>query len=88
MVYDKDNHIWRLPLERETSLKKNKEIQRSINYEIGKYVEFENDIEEEVGGEKIKKSYKNKPYIALKKVMQKGYIIPEKLQNKIKKIYK
>lgn len=88
VVYDKDNHIWRVPLERESSLKKNKEIQRSINYEIGKYVEFENDIEEEVGGEKIKKSYKNKPYIALKKVMQKGYIIPDSLQNKVRKIYK
>lgn len=88
VVYDKDNHIWRVPLERETSLRKNREIQRSINYEIGKYVEFDNDIEEEVGGDKIKKSYKNKPYIALKKVMQKGYIIPDGLQKKVRKIYK
>jgi len=86
-VYDKDNHAWRPPLEKQNSLRRNKDIQRTINYEIGRYVEFENDIEEEIGGEKIKKSYKNKPYLALKKVMDKEYNIPEILVSKIKKIY-
>ena len=87
VVYDKDEHIWRTSLERKNSFRKNKEIQRSINYEIGRFVEFENDIEEEIGGEREKKSYKNKPYQALKRVMGKKYTVPETLAEKIKKIY-
>ncbi len=88
VVYDRDDHIWRLPAERETSIRKNREIQRKINYEIGRYVEFENDIEEEIGGEREKKSYKNKPFLALKMVMERNYRIPDSLASKIKKIYR
>ena len=87
VVYDKDGHRWRTPRERENSFRKNKEIQRTINYEIGRYVEFENDIEEELGGKREKKAYKNKPYLALKRVMDKGYKIPDALVKKVKKIY-
>ncbi len=87
VVYDKDEHIWREREERNISHRKNKEIQRLINYEIGNYIEFENDIEEELGGVREKKSFKNKPFLALKQIMRKNYAIPSGLAKKIEKIY-
>ncbi len=88
-VYDKDNHGWRTEYDKENAEYKNKGIQRSINYSIGSYVEFENDIEEEIeSGDREKRNYRHKPFMALKRVMSKGYVIPDKLKFKVEKIFK
>ncbi|MGL6119820.1 MAG: ATP-dependent nuclease, partial [Fusobacteriaceae bacterium] len=55
---------------------------------FGNYLEFSNDIEEEIYNHKReRKNYKNKPFIALQHVMSQDYSIPEKLKEKIIKIY-
>ncbi|MEG0235772.1 MAG: TOPRIM nucleotidyl transferase/hydrolase domain-containing protein [Cetobacterium sp.] len=88
-VYDKDNHKWRNETEIENSNMKNKKIKGLINKYIGDYIEFENDIEEEVyQEERERKNYKNKPYYTLQKISEDEYKIPLKLEEKIKKIYK
>lgn len=88
-VYDKDNHHWRNEKELENSNLKNQEIQRSINKNIGEYLEFENDIEEEIYNEKRdRKNYKNKPYYALNTISSKEYIVPKRLYRKIERIYR
>lgn len=87
-VYDKDNHTWRSKEEIESSNFKNKGIQHSIDYSIGKFVEFYNDIEEEIYHEKReKKSYRNKPFNALKSVMSEEFILPHELELKVRKIW-
>lgn len=88
-VYDKDNHLWRTDEEIENSKQKNRIIENSIKKDIGSCVVFENDIEEEIYQEnREKKNYKNKPFYALKTVANKEFIIPEKLENKIRFIFK
>ncbi|MGL5411162.1 ATP-dependent nuclease [Cetobacterium sp.] len=88
-VYDKDNHKWRNETEIENSNMKNKKIKGLINKYIGDYIEFENDIEEEVyQEERERKNYKNKPYYTLQKISEDEYKIPLKLEEKIKRIYK
>lgn len=88
-VYDKDNHKWRNETEIENSNIKNKKIKGLINKYIGDYIEFENDIEEEVyQEERERKNYKNKPYYTLQKISEDEYEIPLKLEEKIKRIYK
>lgn len=88
-VYDKDNHKWRSETEIENSNMKNKKIKGLINKYIGDYIEFENDIEEEVyQEERERKNYKNKPYYTLQKISEDEYKIPLKLEEKIKRIYK
>jgi len=91
-VYDKDEHIWRDEEVRIVSRRKNKEIRGLINSKIGEIVEFTNDIEEELDGNKgngvIKKNYRHKPFMAIKNISNNNYIIPDKLKNKILKIYK
>lgn len=88
-VYDKDNHKWRNETEIENSNMKNKKIKGLINNYIGDYIEFENDIEEEVyQEERERKNYKNKPYYTLQKISEDEYKIPLKLEEKIKRIYK
>lgn len=87
-IYDKDNHFWRTELEIENSNFKNHSIQKSINYDFGDFVEFDNDIEEELYSEKReRKNYKNKPFNALKTVSEENYIIPAQLEKKIRKIF-
>ncbi len=87
-VYDKDNHGWRTPEELENSNVKNKKIKKIINKHVGSWIEFENDIEEEIYCEKReRKNYKNKPYYTLQKISENDYIISERLIKKIKKIY-
>lgn len=82
-IYDKDNHFWRTELEIENSNLKNHSIQKSINYDFGDFVEFDNDIEEELYSEKReRKNYKNKPFNALKTVSEENYIIPAQLEKK------
>ncbi|MGL4652876.1 MAG: ATP-dependent nuclease [Cetobacterium sp.] len=88
-VYDKDNHEWRSDTELDSSNLKNKKIRGIINRFIGDYIEFENDIEEEICEEKReRKNYKNKPYYTLQKISEKDFVIPKKLENKIRRIYK
>ncbi len=88
-IYDKDNHYWRTDVEIENSNDKNRSIQRAINFKFGDFIEFENDIEEELYNEKReRKNYKNKPFYALKTVSEDDYIIPPSLKEKIEKIYK
>lgn len=75
-------------LEIENSNLKNHSIQKSINYDFGDFVEFDNDIEEELYSEKReRKNYKNKPFNALKTVSEENYIIPAQLEKKIRKIF-
>lgn len=88
VVYDKDNHLWRNEVELFNSNMKNKQIQKMINHKYGHWVEFENDIEEEIYQEnRERKNYKNKPFYALETVMQRGYEIPRYLEEKMRKIY-
>lgn len=87
-VYDKDNHFWRTELEIENSNIKNHSIQKSINYDFGNFIEFDNDIEEELYSEKReRKNYKNKPFNALKTVSEENYVVPAQLEQKIRKIF-
>ncbi|MGL5123792.1 MAG: ATP-dependent nuclease [Fusobacteriaceae bacterium] len=87
-VYDKDNHFWRSETELFNSNNKNRLIHSSINKKIGKWVEFENDIEEELsGGKRERKHYRNKPFNALKMVMDKKFEVPITVKNKIKEIF-
>ena len=87
-VYDKDNHFWRTELEIENSNIKNHSIQKSINYDFGNFIEFDNDIEEELYSEKReRKNYKNKPFNALKTVSEENYTVPAQLEEKIRKIF-
>lgn len=87
-VYDKDNHFWRTELEIENSNIKNHFIQKSINYDFGNFIEFDNDIEEELYSEKReRKNYKNKPFNALKTVSEENYVVPAQLEQKIRKIF-
>ena len=56
--------------------------------DFGDFVEFDNDIEEELYSEKReRKNYKNKPFNALKTVSEENYIIPAQLEKKIRKIF-
>lgn len=88
VVYDKDNHLWRSEVELFNSNQKNKQIQRMINHKLGYWVEFENDIEEEIYHEsRERKNYKNKPFYALETVMKQDYQIPFPFEEKIRKIY-
>ena len=87
-IYDKDNHFWRTELEIENSNLKNHSIQKSINCDFGDFVEFDNDIEEELYSEKReRKNYKNKPFNALKTVSEENYTVPAQLEKKIRKIF-
>ena len=88
VVYDKDNHYWRNETELMNSTLKNKTIQKLISKNLGTWIEFENDIEEEIYDEsRDKKNYKNKPFYALETVIKSGYVLPEKLKEKIIKIF-
>lgn len=87
-VYDKDNHSWRNEKELEFSRRKNKKIKKIINKKIGQYVEFENDIEEEIFNERReRKNYKNKPYYTLQEISKSNFKLSKKLEEKILKIY-
>lgn len=89
VIYDKDNHKWRTEEEIFNSNQKNKMIRSLIKESLGFCIEFENDIEEELYARNNERtSYKNKPFNALKYISDEKYIIPEKLKNKIEKIYK
>lgn len=87
-VYDKDNHFWRTPEEIENSNQKNRIIKKCVRKDVGAWLEFENDIEEEIYQEnRERKNYKNKPFYALKTVTDENYIIPKKLKKKIMRIF-
>ena len=87
-VYDKDNHYWRNETELENSTLKNKMIQKLVWKKLGEWVEFENDIEEEIYDEsRDKKNYKNKPFYALETVINPNYIVPKRLEEKVRKIF-
>ena len=88
-IYDKDNHKWRTPIEKLSSNQKNKQIQKIINYDLGSYLEFSNDIEEELYSQPRKRmNYRNKPFIALSHAMSDDFTLSKSLEEKIKKIYK
>ncbi|MGL4391867.1 MAG: ATP-dependent nuclease [Fusobacteriaceae bacterium] len=87
-IYDKDNHHWRNKFEIINSNSLNVEIHSCINHDFGSYIEFENDIEEELYGKESKrKVHRNKPFTALKTVMNPNFMMPDKFAEKIKKIY-
>lgn len=87
-VYDRDNHSWRNEKELEISRLKNKKIKKLVNKKIGGYIEFENDIEEEIFNEKReRKNYKNKPYYTLQEISKIHYKLSGRLEDKIKRIY-
>ncbi|WP_300357984.1 TOPRIM nucleotidyl transferase/hydrolase domain-containing protein [Fusobacterium sp.] len=88
VVYDKDNHKWRTKEEIYNSNQKNKVIKSLIKDSLGTYIECENDIEEELYDRKNERTaYKNKPFNALKHISNENYVIPKKLEEKIRKIY-
>lgn len=88
VMYDKDNHKWRTKEEIANSKLKNKQIRSMIKDSLGICIEAENDIEEEIYNKKGERtSYKNKPFNALKFISNENYVIPTKLEEKIRKIY-
>ncbi|MGL6098706.1 MAG: ATP-dependent nuclease, partial [Fusobacteriaceae bacterium] len=88
VVYDKDNHKWRSKIELDSSNQKNRQIHHAIDSEFGDYIEFQNDIEEEIYCEdRERKNYRNKPFIALQYVMSGDFKISTELKKKIEKIY-
>lgn len=88
-VYDKDQHHWRNETELFNSQTKNRQIQKLIHSSLGSYVEFENDIEEEIYASRRERNhYKNKPFYALMAVMEKDYVMPRGLEEKIRNIYR
>lgn len=71
-IYDKDNHFWRTESEIENSNIKNHSIQKTINYDFGDFIEFDNDIEEELYNEKReRKNYKINLLMLLKQFQKK-----------------
>lgn len=88
VVYDKDNHSWRTKEEIFNSKQKNKMIRSLVKENLGFCIECENDMEEEIYDRKNERnSYKNKPFNALRHISNENYIVPERLKEKIKKIY-
>ena len=88
-VYDKDEHLWRDEENKIKSRHDNRQLKQLINKHIGEVVEFRNDIEEEIEGkDRVKKNYKNKPFIAIKNISRDDYIVSDSLKKKILKIYK
>lgn len=88
VVYDKDNHNWRTKEEIFNSKQKNKMIRSLVKENLGFCVECENDMEEEIYDRKNERnSYKNKPFNALRHISNENYVVPERLKEKIKKIY-
>lgn len=65
--------------------KSTNKILDSIKSELGEYVIFENDIEEELGLNE--KKSKNKPYDALQHASSDTFTIPPSLENKLRIIY-
>ena len=88
VVYDKDNHSWRTKEEIFNSKQKNKMIRSLVKENLGFCIECENDMEEEIYDRKNERnSYKNKPFNALRYISNENYVVPERLKEKIKKIY-
>ena len=88
VIYDKDNHNWRTKEEIFNSKQKNKMIRSLVKENLGFCIECENDMEEEIYDRKNERSsYKNKPFNALKYISNENYVVPERLKEKIKKIY-
>jgi CRISPR-associated exonuclease Cas4 len=85
VVYDKDHQAYKDINARNCADNSSKIIEEHIDKSIGKSIQFINDIEEELGI--MDKNDKNKPYKALQKVSEEGYIIPESLKKKIEEIY-
>lgn len=87
-VYDRDNHKWRSQIELDNSNKKNRQIHHAIDHTIGDYIEFHNDIEEEIYcQDRDRKNYRNKPFTALQHVMGEDFQVSPELRKKIEKIY-
>ena len=88
VIYDKDNHNWRTKEEIFNSKQKNKMIRSLVKENLGFCIECENDMEEEIYDRKNERSsYKNKPFNALRHISNENYVVPERLKEKIKKIY-
>ena len=88
VIYDKDNHNWRTKEEIFNSKQKNKMIRSLVKENLGFCIECKNDMEEEIYDRKNERSsYKNKPFNALKYISNENYVVPERLKEKIKKIY-
>lgn len=88
VVYDRDNHLWRSKSELDSSNHKNRQIHHSIDHDFGYWVEFDNDIEEEIyNAPRERKNYRNKPFVALQYAMSEDFKLTEKLKEKIHEIY-
>lgn len=84
-VYDKDYQAYKREDAIASANTSSQNIEDAIDTEFGKSVVFENDIEEEIGI--TERSNKNKPFLALDKVSNSNYEIPELLRTKILEIY-
>ena len=84
-VYDRDHQEHKSADAISSADNSTQKIETVIDDEFGKSIIFENDIEEEIGI--TEKSNKNKPFLALDKVSNSDYEIPEVLRTKILEIY-
>jgi CRISPR-associated exonuclease Cas4 len=83
-VYDKDHQINKLQKDINSANESTSRIKNLIDSSIGSAIEFENDIEEEIG---FSSSKSKKPHVALEKVSSLLYQIPEQLKQKIISMY-
>ncbi|MEO6759425.1 MAG: AAA family ATPase [Saprospiraceae bacterium] len=85
VVYDRDHQAHKNPDAIASANRSSQILNSKIDFEIGKEVIFENDIEEEIG--LTEQNNKSKPYIAIKHISDPEYVIPERLKHKIRQIY-
>lgn len=83
-VYDKDHQAGKPQQAIDSANLATQAIEQEIVAAIGSSVVLENDIEEEIGAPSGTTS---KPYAAVRHISTDGYVVPNKLINKIKLIY-
>lgn len=88
-VYDKDYHSYKDENAHNSAQKDTDAIESKIDFNLGKSVIFENDIEEELGI--VDKSEKNKikanPFLVLEKIEKMEIMLSESFTSKVKQIY-
>jgi len=84
-VYDKDHQKYRSKKACFSAEEYSRFIQRKINPQLGGFVEFVNDVEEEL--QLYDHSKKHKPFSALQYINSSHFCIPKKLEEKLRMVF-
>lgn len=84
-VYDKDHQAHKGADAINSANTSSESIENVIDLAYGKSIVLVNDIEEEIGI--LETSNKNKPFVALNKVSEESYVLPETLKNKVLEMF-